>query len=296
MGYTRRMLVPLSLIALALASTPTHTPEPVADALQEAPSAQAVADPEIQPRLREIPSKDGLIMTVDLYVPNKHRETPMIVLFHQAGWSRGEYREIAPQLCRMGYNCMAVDLRSGKEVNGVLNETARRAREGELGTEYADALPDMEAALRYARKQLTQGPVIAWGSSYSSALVLQLAGTQPKLMDGVLSFAPGEYFPDKPEDWIQSAARTIACPTFVTSAKAEHERWKAIFEAIPHAKKTAFVPETKGQHGSRALWKRFEDSPAYWKAVQTFLRAHFAPKPSMVPQPQKPAKAPADKQ
>ena len=50
-----------------------------------------------------------------------------IVLFHQAGWSRGEYREIAPALVKAGYRVMAVDQRSGRAVNGVTNETHQRA-------------------------------------------------------------------------------------------------------------------------------------------------------------------------
>ena len=46
---------------------------------------------------------------------------PVLVLFHQAGWSRGEYREIAPKLNELGYICLAIDQRSGKGVNGVAN-------------------------------------------------------------------------------------------------------------------------------------------------------------------------------
>ena len=37
-----------------------------------------------------------------------------IVMFHQAGWSRGEYREIAPKLVAKGYRVLAVDQRAGR--------------------------------------------------------------------------------------------------------------------------------------------------------------------------------------
>ena len=58
-------------------------------------------------------SKDGVRITADYY--KVHADTvPLILLFHQAGWSRGEYIEIAPRLTQMGFNCMAIDLRSGK--------------------------------------------------------------------------------------------------------------------------------------------------------------------------------------
>ena len=45
------------------------------------------------------------------------------VLFHQAKYSRGEYFEVAPKLNKMGFNCLAVDLRSGGEINGIPNKT-----------------------------------------------------------------------------------------------------------------------------------------------------------------------------
>ena len=90
---------------------------------------------------------DGLEISADLYRVSEDRATLFIVLFHQAGWSRGEYREIAPRLNALGFHCMAVDQRSGGGVNDVANETARRAAAEGLGTSYLDALPDL-AALR----------------------------------------------------------------------------------------------------------------------------------------------------
>jgi len=46
----------------------------------------------------EIDSLDGLKITADLYMKSSDKAQPFIVLCHQAGWSRGEYREIAPKL------------------------------------------------------------------------------------------------------------------------------------------------------------------------------------------------------
>ena len=103
--------------------------------------------------------------------------------------------------------------------------------------------------------------------------MLKLAGDRPELVDGVASFAPGEYYEKagKPATWIRDSARGIEDPVFITSARNEHVRWEAIFEAIPEPAKFGFVPETDGNHGSRALWTRFEDSPAYWAALEPFL-------------------------
>ena len=219
------------------------------------------------------PSEDGIEITADLYLAHA-LDKPLIVLFHQAGWSRGEYREIAPLLNGLGFNAIAVDARSGKAVGGVQNETAKRAAEAKKKRSYLDALADLRASLRYARKHHAKGQVFAWGSSYSAALVVYLAGTEPKLADATLAFAPGEYFSKlgKSRSFIRDAAKAIKTPVFITSAKNEEKKWRAIYAAIPSAKKAKFVPKTRGNHGSRALWAEFKDSPDYWKAVEGFLR------------------------
>ena len=219
------------------------------------------------------PSEDGLVITADIYAPHSNSETPVIVLFHQAGSSRGEYSEIAPRLNTLGYNCLAVDQRSGDESRGIENETAKRARNKGLDTHYNHALPDMVAALKYARAHLTKGKVISWGSSYSAALVLKLAGEQPELADATVAFSPGEYFPVSGKIWIQDSAKKIQTPVFITSAKHETDEWSAMFAAIPASDKTGFIPQGDGKHGSRALWKKYPDSVAYWSALTEFLRA-----------------------
>ena len=220
------------------------------------------------------PSQDGLPITADSYITGGGTR-PLIVLFHQAGWSRGAYRSIAPRLNAMGFDALAGDLRSGGTVNGVANQTARRARRAGKETSYLDALPDMIAALKYAHA-LTGGKarIIAWGSSYSAGLVLKIVGDHPELADAVLAFSPGEYYTrlGKPADWIRQSARLLRVPVFITSARDEKRRWQAIFDAIPSRRKVAFVPQTEGHHGSRALWETFSDSRAYWDAVTDFLK------------------------
>ena len=172
---------------------------------------------------------------------------------------------------------MAVDLRSGGSVNGIDNETAARAKAIGTGTTYVDALPDVEAALRYARVHNAQGPLIAWGSSYSASLVLKVAGDEPELVDGVLAFAPGEYFTKqgRPSDWIQGSAKSIDDPAFITSARNEKKAWFHIFQAIPSKDKMFYLPSSEGNHGSRALWSQFPDSDGYWEAVEAFLSNNF---------------------
>ena len=60
-------------------------------------------------------------------------------------------------------------------------------------------------------------------------------------------------------------------PVFITSARNEKKSWWGIYEAIGTEKKQYFLPETSGNHGSRALWDKFSDSKDYWKAVTSFL-------------------------
>lgn len=218
-------------------------------------------------------SADDLLISADSYSPHDSEKTPVIFLFHQAGSSRGEYNEIAPRLNQLGFNCIAVDLRSGEYSRGKDNETAIRAGKKDLPTRYADALPDIIAALQYARKQYRHSKVIAWGSSYSASLVLKVAGDQPQLVDGVIAFSPGEYFAHqgKSKTWIRDAAQNIKTPVFITSSKNEAGDWQPIYETIDTTSKQRFVPKMAGKHGSKALWKKYDDSAAYWNAVTKFL-------------------------
>lgn len=221
-------------------------------------------------------SADGVTITADLYMTHE-KTAPFILLFHQAGWSRGEYIEIAPKLNEMGFNCMAVDLRSGNEVNSIPNQTAISAGKLNKGATYIDALQDLKSAVKFAEKKFIKGKLIIWGSSYSSALVLKYAGDKPEMVDGVLSFSPGEYFEKagKSKTYITESAKNIACPVFITSAKNEKENWWSIYTAIKSKDKNWFIPQTAGHHGSRSLFEKYDDHNSYWQAVNSFLKKYF---------------------
>jgi len=222
------------------------------------------------------PSKDSLAITADTYIAHD-LTAPIIILFHQAGWSRGEYIEIAPKLNEMGFNCIAIDQRSGDKINNTINQTHKRAVIKNKETFYLDAYKDMEATLKFVKEKFAKGKIIVWGSSYSSALVFKLAADYPNLIDGLLAFSPGEYFVrfGKSKTFITGFAKQIECPVFITSAHNEKENWIKIYNAIPGKDKHFFVPKTNGNHGSRALWNKFNDSGDYWKAVRSFLKKYF---------------------
>ncbi len=219
---------------------------------------------------------DSVTVTADLYVVHDN-DAPFILFFHQAGWSRGEYLEIAPKINKLGFNAMAIDQRSGGKVNNIINQTNKDAKNKGKATKYHHAIPDMLAAINYVRVKYPNAKLIIWGSSYSSALVLKLAGDYPELIDGVLAFSPGEYFGrfGKGDDFITKSAKNIHCPVFITSAKNEGKNWKSIFDAIPTENKQSFLPKSSGHHGSRALWEKKEGHKEYWMAVETFLQKNF---------------------
>jgi len=231
---------------------------------------------EVGFRSVDFPTARGIHGRADVYESQDSSAT-LILLFHQAGWSRGEYREIAPQLVERGYRVMAVDQRSGGEVNGVRNETHRRAAQKGLGTSYLDAYADLEAALAYAHEALKAERVIVWGSSYSASLVFRLAAERAQDVAAVVAFSPGEYFQkEMGAEYVRGLAKRVEQPLFVTSAKTEREQAKTIFDASPATNKILFTPASKGQHGSRALWKKWTDHDVYWAAVGAFLK-EYAP-------------------
>jgi dienelactone hydrolase len=215
-------------------------------------------------------SGDGIKVTADLYMTD-NPEAPFVILFHQARYSRGEYREIAPRLNAMGFNCMAVDQRSGDQVNGVVNETHREAQKQNLGTEYWDALTDIEAAYVYVKHGLKPEKIILWGSSYSAALVFYMGSEHHDNLAGILAFSPAEYFEINGKE-IKNFAARVTAPVFVTSAKDELPKWKSIYEAV-RSERHSFVPEFEGKHGSKALWKDNPGHEDYWKTVSAFLES-----------------------
>ena len=185
-------------------------------------AGSALANPGVE--IIDFPADGGIQGRGDVYV-SKNESATLILLFHQAGWSRGEYREIAPKLVEAGYRVMAVDQRSGGAVNGVQNETHRRAAKMGLGRSYLDAYADLEAALAYARKELGATRIIVWGSSYSASLVFRLAAEHPKAVTAVMAFAPGEYFEkQKSPVYIWNFAKRVKQPLFVTSSKKSGRR------------------------------------------------------------------------
>ncbi|MEA4914137.1 MAG: alpha/beta hydrolase [Christensenella sp.] len=215
------------------------------------------------------PTTDNLTMTADLYWTGD-ATAPFILLFHQADYSRGEYLEIAPKLNALGYNCLAIDQRSGGVANGVKNETYQAAKTAGLQTGYIQAYPDLESALDYVIQTYMPSQLIVWGSSYSSSLALILASERPDEISAVLAFSPGEYFKLDGKQ-VADYAANITQPAFITSAKSEEKSWRGIADQIKSSGSVFFAPEGNGRHGSSALFEKTPNNAEYWTAVEGFL-------------------------
>ena len=153
-------------------------------------------------------AEDGLKITADLYETNP--ANPYILLFHQAGYSRGEYRQIANKILKFGYNCLAVDLRAGGEVNYIQNHTALLAVQQGYSVDYLSSKKDIEAAIKWV-KERSKEPVVLFGSSFSASLSLLVAKNNPDV-NAVIAFSPGEFF--APELTIRSEIKNFEKPVF----------------------------------------------------------------------------------
>lgn len=132
---------------------------------------------------------DGVSVYGDFHSAGSDMTAPVILLFHQGGGdARGEYGPIVGRLNDGGYHVLKIDQRRGGDVFGGVNRTVKELGDEEYG--YCDAYPDLEAALGKISDLGLEGPVTAWGSSYSAALVFQLAARHSARIDAVLAFSP----------------------------------------------------------------------------------------------------------
>lgn len=230
-------------------------------------TAQAQAQ---APQSVELKAPDG-VAVYGTYYPAVAPKA-LILLFHQAGSSSGEYADIAPRLQREGFAALAIDQRVGGNLYGP-NRTMAAAKDK---ADYLGALPDLEAALAWGKAK--NMPIVLWGSSYSASLVFLLANAADAKgsVKAVMAFSPGEYFNDK--KMVGTAAAKVTVPVFVTSANTmeEEAEAKAIVSATPATDRQQYIPRT-GIHGSSTLnaTKNPGGADENWKVVLAFLKRVF---------------------
>ncbi|MFB9991551.1 alpha/beta hydrolase [Deinococcus oregonensis] len=194
----------------------------------------------------------------------------VLLLFHQADSNLHEYDPVAARLAREGYASLAIDQRVGGSMFGAENRTAKAAPPAD----YAGALPDLEAAVGWAKSAYPKTRIFALGSSYSAMLLFPLADRHPEL-SGILAFSPADYTGD---GLAVQAASTLKVPVFATSRgdPAERERMEEVLRVIRKAKVTRFQPIGGGMHGASSLRDDrniLGTAGQYWAAMLKFLRA-----------------------
>lgn len=207
-----------------------------------------------------------------LYAPERVAHNLTILAFHQAqGDARGEYGPIAERLVELGYEVMAVDLRSGGDRFGGENQTVR-----DLGhsTGYCEAMPDVESAYSYLHSIRPKRPIVIMGSSYSAALVLRLAAVNPPRLAGVVSFSPASGGPLEKCSG-EEVSDAIEAPVLVFRPASEMEiesvqKQAQVFEQQGHE---VYVADP-GVHGASMLVEERVDArvEATWSKLIEFLR------------------------
>lgn len=269
--FFKKIIVSLTIVLFVVSckkkeDKPSNTEESKPESTIE---TKVEEEPNIYVVKTTFPSNDGLLISADLYEVNGKK--PTILLCHQAGFSRGEYKDTALKLNKLGYSCMAIDQRSGNEANGVKNETAQRAKDKGLSTTFLDARQDIEAAIDYLYEMNGNKPVLIVGSSYSASLVL-LIGKGNYKVKAIASFSPGEYLKGiKMSDELQYFTK----PLFVTSSQKEIEQVDKLNIEVIRGFLLRFRPKFKGIHGSRALWETTEDNDKYWRVFEEFIHEVF---------------------
>lgn len=212
-------------------------------------------------------SADELLLTADEYIIEQ--DNPYILLFHQQQSSRGEYATIARKLCKMDYNCLAVDLRNGGSDNNVSNETFKRCRESRCATGTTDIENDMLAAINYAYEK-TKLPVILFGSGANGSLCLKMAKENDNVR-AVIALSPGEYF--LPEINIRDTISDLRKPVFVSSSLSEFPYVAEIVSGVPEGYLNAFEPKMgEGDRGTLSLSVDTENHSEYWLALLLFFK------------------------
>ena len=264
----------LTLVVLLLVSSCQSDPAPTSDAPSVVTSVpdtikEIVADSNYT--AIDFPSKDSLMVHGHWYFNQDTATT--ILLCHQARFNKYEYDSIADVLWKRGYNCLAIDQRSGGTIGDSnstwTNKTYQRALLDNKPTTYTDAEQDIQAAIDFLYTKSTQ-PILLWGSSYSATLALY-NGLDNDKVKAVIAFSPGDYLADDSRDFSSILAQETK-PFWVTSSKEESLDIAKLLK-VTHLDSTHvhFIPQNEGLHGSKALWSRHLENEEYWLSLDEFL-------------------------
>ncbi len=275
-GFQRLRILPFLLCFLFLISGCGGTEKETANSDQEAEEgvankAEETSKPSpltpMPPEPVEFASLDELAISAIIYKVDPG--APTILLCHQARYNKAEYEGTAEKLNTLGYNCIAIDQRSGGPIRDKENETHQRAADAGKGVEYLDAEQDIIAAIDYTSDRFT-GPLVLWGSSYSSTLALY-QGIANEKVAAVVSFSPGNYFAEEKGSLVEML-EGFEKPFFLTSSLEEAPELTNLLAKVElNEHQVQFKPEGAGYHGSKALWEGQPGGEEYWSAIESFL-------------------------
>jgi dienelactone hydrolase len=219
----------------------------------------------------ELTSSDKVRVTAEAYRAKSPRGC--ILMVHQSGSSRGEFRTIAPELVKEGFTTLAIDGRWGRRDywNAVWNETARRYGTIEVmdrkDTEAARKIESTNDIIAGANWLKVNGcrSIIVWGSSIHANAVMKLASTEPALLKAAVAFSPGDYRGRYAEGEMRAIAERIKVPTFIAIAADEEDIASPVYQGVAPERLTLY--RSIGRHGSAIL---FED-PMAWRELKAFL-------------------------
>ncbi len=209
---------------------------------------------------------DGVEITADHYVISTQK--PYLILLHQEGLSRGEYREIAPKLANLGFNCLSIDLRMGDESNFVKNQTFIDAQSKAIPVSMVDVQKDIQAAIDFVAAR-SQQPIILIGSSYSASLAL-IEATKNFKVKAVVAFSPKEFLNENLS--VKDSINNIYVPILALSTRLEYSEMSELLRDVRKKHLTLFKPsQGEGAHGVQALWASNPNSKEYWMVLTQFF-------------------------
>ena len=222
-------------------------------------------------------TEDGITIYGDVHLGPQGKAGPLILAFHQgASNARAEYAALIPRLLAQGYSVLAIDQRSGGDRLGGTNRTVDALQEGQANS-MCDAYLDLEAALEYVKAEGFTGKRVAWGSSYSGALVMQLGYDYTEDFAGILGFSPASGGPME-DCSIDALIPDYPLPLLALrpAGELEYEHVLAQFNLFKTHGHNTFVSDP-GTHGSSMLNPdRVPGSvEETWEAVLDFLARVF---------------------
>lgn len=212
-------------------------------------------------------SSDSLLISADHYFSSN--DNPYIILFHREGSSRGEFEAIADRFVKMGYNCLAVDMRNGDSFGFINNKTAARAKNQSIDYKTKAEL-DIIAAIDYVT-HISSESIILLGSSYSATLCLKVAGGNESIM-AVMAFSPGDFL--VPVTTLKELLGFIDIPVFIACNQSEYPYLQEATEGIVDERITLVKPpENAENRGIGLLSDNNPVSDIYWLSVLVFIKS-----------------------